>query len=135
MSERMEISERRVFGRRHSCIHATLFVPGRPPSPCIVRNFSNSGALLELTELVEPPFQVKLRLSTLGSDIDCEVRHARGLRLGVSFVGAGVADELSRALGGLIRKRSARTPATGNSPLPRVKGSDLRRLVLKQKPS
>ena len=135
MRERMASSERRVFGRRHSCIHATLFVPGRPPSPCIVRNFSDAGALLELSEPIEPPFQVKLRLSSLGSDIDCEVRHARGMRLGVSFVSAGVADELSRALGGIVRKRSARTPAAGVSALPRVKGSELRRLVLKQKMS
>ena len=133
MSKPLANSDRRIFGRRRSCIHATLFIPGRPPSPCVVRNFSNAGALLELSEPIEPPFCVKLRLSSFGADIDCEVRHARGLRLGVRFVGSGVAEELSRALGGKIRNRPARTPLTNVGPLPRVKGSDLRRTVLKHK--
>ena len=134
MSEAIKSGERRAFGRRHSCIHATLLVPGRPASPCVVRNFSTAGALLELNELVEPPFRVKVRLGGQGSDIECEVRHVRGRRLGVSFIGEGVAEELERALGGIVRKRRPRLlPAPGS--MPRISGNDLRRAIFRRNPA
>ena len=124
--------ERRAFGRRHSCIHAMLFVPGRPPSPCLVRNFSPAGALLETSELVDPPFRVKVRLNSNGRDIECEVRHVRGHRIGVSFIGEGVADELARALGGVVRKRKTRVlPAPGS--MPRLNLAELRRTIFRPK--
>ena len=126
--------DRRAFGRRHSCIHAVLYVPGRPASPCLVRNFSESGALLELNERLDPPFRVKLRLDSQGRDIECEVRHCRGNRMGVSFIGDGVADELARALGGLVRSRRPRAPVPPLS-LPRVSGSELRRVIFRRKPA
>ena len=132
MSEAYNGGERRAFGRRHSCIHATLLVPGRPPSPCVVRNFSAKGAQLELSELIEPPFNVKVRLNSKGNDLDCEVRHVRGLRMGISFIGAGVAEELARALGGTVRRRQPRVlPPPGS--MPRVSGSDLRRAIFRRK--
>ena len=126
--------ERRAFGRRHSCIHATLYVPGRPPSPCLVRNFSEAGALLELNERIEPPFRVKVRLDPKGCDIECEVRHNRGKRIGVSFIGDGVADELARALGGIVRKRRPRALSAPLS-LPRISGNELRRAIFRRKPA
>ena len=132
MSDAFKAMERRSFGRRHSCIHATLYVPGRPPSPCIVRNFSTAGALLEMSDPVEPPFRVKVRLNNSRRDIECEVRHVRGLRLGVSFISAGVADELARALGGIVRPRTIRVlPAPGS--MPRLNLAELRRTIFRPK--
>ena len=132
MSEGFSVGDRRVFGRRNSCIHATLFVPGRPASPCVVRNFSPAGAQIELSEALEPPFRVKLRLDSKGDDIDCEVRHVRGFRMGVSFVSAGAREELARVLGGVVRKRKQRVlPAPGS--MPRINGRDLRRAIFRPK--
>ncbi len=132
MSDAFNGRERRSFGRRHSCIHATLFVPGRPPSPCIVRNFSTAGALLEMSDLVEPPFRVKLRLSDSSRDIECEIKHVHGHRIGVSFISAGVAEELTRALGGIVRSRKTRVlPAPGS--MPRLNLAELRRNIFRPK--
>ena len=134
MSEAERVFDRRAFGRRRSCIHATLFVPGRPASPCVVRNFSAAGAQIELSEVLEPPFRVRLRLDAKGDAIDCEVRHVRGLRMGVSFVSAGAGDELARVLGGVVRKRKQRVlPAPGS--MPRVSGNELRRALFRPKTS
>ncbi len=128
------VIERRAFGRRNSCIHATFFVPGRGPIPCVVKNFSPSGAMLVSSELVDPPYRVKVRLSSGGRDIDCEVRHVSGHRIGVSFLGEGVRDELARALGAVIKKRQHR-PVLGAISLPRVSGADLRRVIFRRKPA
>lgn len=124
--------ERRAFGRRRSCIHATLYVPGRPPSPCVLRNFSPKGALIEASELLDPPFQVKLRLNSNGRDVECEVRQVRGRHIGVSFIGEGAADELTRALGGIVRSRNNRVlPAPGS--MPRLNLAELRRTIFRPK--
>ncbi len=132
MSDAFNGQDRRAFGRRHSCIHATLYVPGRPPSPCIVRNFSPKGALLEASEVLDPPFRVKVRLNTNGRDVACEVRHVRGRHIGVSFIGEGVADELTRALGGIVRSRKSRVlPAPGS--MPRLNLAELRRTIFRPK--
>ncbi len=126
--------ERRAFGRRSSCIHATLLVPGRGPIPCVVKNFSPSGAMLDLSEHVEPPFRVKVRLSPGGRHLDCEVRHVRGLRIGVSFVGEGAGAELARALGAVIKTRRSR-PVLEALSLPRINGAELRRIIFRRKPA
>lgn len=126
--------ERRAFGRRNSCIHAALLIPGRGPIPCVVKNFSPSGALLEVSEAVEPPFNVKVRLPSGGGDIDCEVRHARGQRIGIRFIGQGAGDELARALGAVVKARPSRPVQEAQSP-PRVNGAELRRVIFRRKPA
>lgn len=128
MTYRAPNLERRAFGRRRSCIHAMLLVPGRPPSPCIIRNYSLSGALLELNECLDPPFNLKLRIDCTGEIVDCELKHARGNRVGVILLGAAVGDVLERALGGKVRKK--KPLPTVHEPLPRVSASELRQLVL-----
>lgn len=123
--------ERRVFGRRRSCIHATLLVPGRPPSPCIIRNYSAAGALLELNENLDPPFNLRLKMDRSGEIIDCELKHARGSRVGVLLRGDDLDGVIERALGG--ETRPARFVKLVG-PMPRVTGRDLRRMVLQQEP-
>lgn len=137
MTVEIDGRERRQFGRRRSCIHAFVLVPGRAPTPCLVRNYSASGAMLELAELVEPPFNFAIRIGLDGLEIRCEVRHQHGLRIGARFLGEGVGDVLALALGGLVRPRKGRrrTLARGSEvdgPLPRVTGRELRRTVLGQ---
>ena len=122
--------DRRAFGRRRIFIHATILIPGRPPSPCMMRNFSRGGALLQLSERLEPPFAFDLRFDLTGERIVCEVRHVRRNWLGVQFAGADVEGCLRRALGerGVRRPRYA-APGT-LAPLPRISGRDLRRTIL-----
>ena len=89
--------DRRAFGRRRSCIHATILIPGRPPAHCIVRNYSSTGALLEVLELVEPHQVFKLRIDRTGDEIECELRHRKLDRIGVKFATKKVGDILERA--------------------------------------
>ena len=134
MAETRVRIDRRAFGRRRSCIHAMVLIPGRPPAPCMVRNFSASGALLEMNELLEPPFNFNLRVDNTGDLIPCELRHVRSYRIGVGFTGGDVADMLARAFGGRVRK-SRRKETVDIAPLvpsARVTGQELRRTVLKQ---
>ncbi len=122
--------DRRAFGRRRSCIHAMALVAGRPPSPCIIRNFSASGALLELNESLEPPFNFRIKIDSTGEIIECELRHARGNRIGAIFRGPDIEDVIERALGGVTRRRSVRAQEAAAAPMPRVTGQELRRSVL-----
>ena len=125
--------DRRAFGRRNSCIHATLLVPARGPIPCVVRNFSPSGAMIEPSASFDPPFRIKVRLCSGGREIDCEVRYSRGRQIGVSFVGDGAAAELARVLGAVIKARRPR-PLLEALSLPRISGTELRRVIFRQKP-
>ncbi len=130
MSVRVYGFERRAFGRRRSCIHAMLLVPGRPPSPCIIRNYSLSGALLELNEVLDPPFNLKLRIDRTGEVLDCELKHARGDRVGVILRGGDLYGTFERALG--EPKAVRRILNIPLEPLPRISGRELRRKVLQQ---
>ncbi|MEZ5816581.1 MAG: PilZ domain-containing protein [Hyphomicrobiaceae bacterium] len=78
--------EQRAFGRRESRIHAYVRVPGRSPEHCIVRNFSEGGALIEFDVPFEPPQRFRLSIEAKGVDVMCEVRRREGLSFGVEFV-------------------------------------------------
>ena len=78
-------TERREFGRRDAVIHAWAFTSGRSRLPCIIRNLSPGGALLEF-----PSGAPVAERFWLGSDADqrelrCLVRHRGPRALGVSF--------------------------------------------------
>lgn len=138
MSESTQTGERRAFGRRRSCIHAFVLVPGRPAAPCILRNFSPTGAMLELNERLEPPFNIELCFTANGDRMLCEVRHVRGFSMGVRFLGDGprawYEEGLTVVRRSRKRKRKARTAdeIVSMGPAPRVTGGELRRRVLKQ---
>lgn len=100
--------DRRAFGRRRSCIHAWVLVPGRPPAPGIVRNFSTSGALIELNEILDPPGQFKLRIDRTGEEITCDLRHRKGAMLGLKFVSEKVGAMLDRAFAQRLPKPERR---------------------------
>ena len=119
--------DRRQFGRRDAAIHAVAMVGGKPPAHCVVRNFSERGALLEFKEPFVPSFRFRLLIEAKGVDVLCEVRHQGQHGLGVLFVG-GTASGLveSRhnipAPAGSLPQRSAET----SKPTPRLSGADLR---------
>jgi hypothetical protein len=129
MSEASSGRERRVFGRRRSRIHALLLVPGRPPSPCVIRNYSRLGAMLELSELLEPPFAVRLRLFDTGNEFDCEVRYVKQYRLGVQFLAAEAGEIVAMIAGEMRRRQSTVICEPMITPRPQSV-VDLRRRVL-----
>jgi hypothetical protein len=85
-------AERRQFGRRWSNVHGWVRVEGRPKMPCIVRNFSEGGALLELPWPCELPEFFRLSIDAIDFDIGCERRHAKPNAVGVRFVSEAEAE-------------------------------------------
>jgi hypothetical protein len=132
MSTTQSLLDRRAFGRRRACIHATILIAGRPPSPCVMRNFSKGGALLNLSERLEPPYNFKLRFDLTGERIECELKHVRNRWMGVQFAGADVEDKLRRALGERLVQRKRPLAARYDVALTRVTGRELRKTVLGQ---
>ena len=119
--------ERRQFGRRESAIHAVAMVGGKPPAHCIVRNYSERGALLEFQEPFVPSFRFRLLIEAKGVDVLCEVRHQGQHGVGVLFVG-GNASELIEvrqnmaAPAGSLPQRNSEPVRTAT----RLSGADLR---------
>jgi hypothetical protein len=124
--------DRRAFGRRRSLIHASILIAGRPPSPCVLCNFSRNGGMLQLSERLELPFRFQLRFHLTGEVLDCELKHVRTRWIGVQFVGPDVIGLLDRALGAW-RSQSSRRAAAALRPLgvlPRLNTRELRKTVL-----
>ncbi|MGE0766887.1 MAG: PilZ domain-containing protein [Hyphomicrobiaceae bacterium] len=78
--------EQRAFGRRESRIHAFVRVAGRSPEPCILRNFSEGGALVAFDAPIALPERFRLTVDAKGVDLVCEVRRRNGLEFGVKFI-------------------------------------------------
>lgn len=121
MQRAVNQSERRVFGRRTSAIHALVRIPGRPAEPCIVRNFSDGGALLEFTVEIELPPRFRLIVDAKGVDTLCEPRHKDGLLIGARFLEAGAGEAFfDEAAAGVAPLDDAdfATATTPTSPMP-----------------
>ena len=132
-------TERRSFGRRESFVHAMILVPGRSPVPCIVRNFSMSGALLEFREPVHTPFTFKLRIDAMEVETACEVRRQTPTTVGVHFLDSRVAQALERSLDARERDPDANWSTMAERPDPRNRAvpprlsvAELRRKVLQK---
>jgi hypothetical protein len=97
-----------------------------------MRNFSKGGALLNLSERLEPPYNFKLRFDLTGERIECELKHVRNRWMGVQFAGADVEDKLRRALGERLVQRKRPLAARYDVALTRVTGRELRKTVLGQ---
>lgn len=78
-------NDQRKFGRRAVAIHATVEVLGRPHFPCLVRNLSEGGALIELIDRADLPPLFGLRLQNSNASIECERTHRTGTAYGVAF--------------------------------------------------
>lgn len=130
MAGKFDGQERRAFGRRTTRVHALLLVPGRPASPCVIRNYSVTGAMLELSEDLDPPFNVKIRLFDTDDEIECEVRHCRERRLGVEFTSRDAGSILATVAGAERRRRRDGIVSEPITTPRAVTGAELRKRVL-----
>ena len=85
MKKQFKRDDRRDFGRRATVIHAWAFPKGRARVPCVVRNISTSGALLEFAYGSPQADSFRLVVPVLDQEWWCDVRHRRPNALGVYF--------------------------------------------------
>ena len=85
MARDIRFLERRQFGRRRTLWHAWVKVAGRGREPCIVRNFSEAGALLEFDGPVPVAGHLILTIEPFGFEVACHVRHRSRTGLGVNL--------------------------------------------------
>lgn len=81
----------RRFGRRRALIHACIINKSGHRIPCIVRNISKGGALLEVDEPLQLPNNLLLRVETDGFEASCDIRHRTSHAIGVNFENVRVA--------------------------------------------
>jgi len=110
--------EQRAFGRRESRIHAFVRIPGRSPEPCIVRNFSEGGALLVFNGAFALPSRFRLTVEAKGVDVMCEVRRRNGTEFGVQFI-----DEQTDIESRLLEEAEAVPSELDATPPPNLLGS------------
>ena len=128
--------ERRAFGRRESCIEAVAKIGGRR-IPCVMRNFSLDGALIEIETEIAVPATFRLAIEAKDADAVCEVRHRSGRTFGVRFLGG--------TIGAILEREHQAAPAGAGAIAPLEKpvrpqsvplsGADLRRRLLGQQPA
>lgn len=129
-------SDRRQFGRRESALHAVALIPGRGPAHCIIRNFSERGALLEFRDHIVPPFRFRLVIEAKDVDAVVEVRHQGQHGVGVSVVSGSIAGLLDTPSASPAAPEAPRRAAASTAPA-RTTGSDLRHTLFgppKQEP-
>jgi hypothetical protein len=80
-------AERRQFGRRRTCLHAVIVPRGRPGEPCLIRDISLGGALLEVSKPLLLPHRFRLHIEANGLDLECEIARRSDNAVGVRFVG------------------------------------------------
>jgi PilZ domain len=78
-------AERRQFGRRQTCVHATIAPRGRPVILCVMRDVSEDGALLEVSHPEWLPNRFRLIVEAFGIESDCEVVRRTDVAVGVRF--------------------------------------------------
>ncbi len=93
--------ERRQFGRRQVVLHGWIKAPGRPRLPCVIRDLSIGGALIEIEVPPCLPYSFILIIEAEGLARHCEVKHQTSRTLGVKFVADPHAEETTvRVLSG-----------------------------------
>ncbi len=94
LSKFKPVQDRRQFGRRWSKVHAWIHIDGRPRIPCVVRNFSEGGALLLCQDVDSLPLTFKLNIDVIDFHIGCQVRHCDEGMVGVRFISADLLQEI-----------------------------------------
>lgn len=77
--------ERRRFGRRSCRVHGWIRTARRKRVPCIMTDYSQGGARLDIIDTGVVPRCFTLSFDGLGTDIYCEVRHEGSDAIGVEF--------------------------------------------------
>ena len=83
--------EQRKFGRRRALIHAFIVNKCGHRLPCIVRNISVGGALLEVEQPKHVPNRFKLVVDADAFEADCDIRHRTEHGVGVFFEACRIA--------------------------------------------
>jgi PilZ domain len=78
--------ERRQFGRRKTSIHGLISARGRPDVPCVMRDVSDGGALLEVPHPQWCPSRFRLVIEANGFETECEIVHRTATAVGVRFM-------------------------------------------------
>jgi hypothetical protein len=82
---------------RHVVAQPALIQPhGRPPVACLVRDITEHGALLEVTDGSYVPKVFALRLLRGDTLISCQIAHVTHGQYGVSFTDQDVAEPAVR---------------------------------------
>ena len=77
--------DNRKFGRRRALIHAFIVNKYGHRIPCIVRNISVGGALLEVEEPKQVPNRFRLVIDADSFEADCDIRHRTAHGVGIYF--------------------------------------------------
>lgn len=77
--------ESRRFGRRRALIHAFIVNKNGHRIPCIVRNISTGGALLEVKDPKQIPNRLTLLIDADSFEADCDIRHRTAHAVGIYF--------------------------------------------------
>ncbi|MDN3718640.1 PilZ domain-containing protein [Roseibium salinum] len=88
-----------------------VFQDGLRSIPCLVRNISDGGALLEFEQAYMLPKEFDLHIDLEDYEVTCERRWEDGLRCGVAFVGEKAPDrQRARASAAKLRRTPAERP-------------------------
>ena len=79
-------AERRAFGRRPTHLHAIVHTRGFRPIRCVVKELSEGGAKLELSESFRLPPNFRLVWEGSRMETMCEVRHQTDATVGAMFL-------------------------------------------------
>lgn len=85
--------ERRQFGRRWSHVHGWISIEGRPRIACVIKDFSESGARLDIADPSVVLNWFRLEIDVIGFAVNCQVRHHAAHSVGVRFVADEAGDE------------------------------------------
>lgn len=77
--------EYRKFGRRRALIHGFVVSQRGLRLPCLVRNISIGGALLEVEDPHMLPQRITLLVEVDDFEADCDIRHKTSHAVGVNF--------------------------------------------------
>jgi hypothetical protein len=70
-------------------MHAIISSRGRPPVPCVVRDVSEGGALMDVSHPELLPSRFRLIIEATGFEADCEIIHRAEGAIGVRFAAPG----------------------------------------------
>ena len=79
------IIDRRSLPRKDVALPAKVGFRSGPPIPCVVRNISPMGAMLEFSDELDVPDMFRIIIESEIFTADCEVRHIKGKNVGVLF--------------------------------------------------
>lgn len=126
-------SDRRQFGRRASRTDAYIVVDGRAPTPCVLLNFSDNGAFLQVPDAFSPPPNFRLVIAEQRIDVTCQMRHRTQAGIGIRFTGGSIAPllaHLGQAAAVPTGPRPAAAPTRSAQSQPRASGVDLRAALI-----